>query len=229
MSLNEKQDPTDAAEFLLAQREEVYGNRKENMRRTALMWSGFLGVTIHDWQVPIMMSLYKMYRLGVTPDYSDNIDDVDGWNKMFREILGDDLIQARTVEEYLTLKHGPATPVPREERKLIGNSPYTSEDLIQITDNLRVELGELSPGEDEAFRDALHDSQFPPEYAEDAPDTASSEGRAMDEFTLRRQAKLRHPSSGLTSEFLHRYHKLNNEGDEKGPDKLDPDSPDTGA
>lgn len=171
------QNNTDNAAFLLAQRAEVYGDRIENMVRTAQMWSGFLGHEIQAWQVPAMMAIYKMYRLGITPDYSDNIDDVDGWMLMFREVMGDDLIQARTVEEFLTKKHGPATRVPNENE--------VEEDF--------------SPSGDEAFRDTLHDMQFP-------ADTAASEGAAIDEFTTRRLQK-----EAEQSRYFHPYHKLNNE------------------
>lgn len=202
---SKKLTTAEEADLLLAQRQEVYGDRLENMRRTALMWSGFLGFEIKPWQVPAMMSLYKMYRLGITPDYSDNIDDVDGWNKMFREVMGDDLIQARTVEEYLDKKHGPATRVPHEDE---AKFPLNSAEIMQVTDDLREALGEYSPSEDADFRDALHDGQFP----EDAPDTASSEGAAIDEFTRRRYRK-----EAEKSGYFHRYHKLNNEGEDDTP------------
>jgi len=93
---------------LLASRLAVYGDRPDNMRRTALIWSGFLGVTIKPWQVPVMMELYKLFRLGITPDYSDNNDDAKGWHKMFEEQMeadGTPIIHARTVEEYLERKN----------------------------------------------------------------------------------------------------------------------------
>ena len=205
---NKKLSTAEAADFLLAQRQEVYGDRTDNMVRTAMMWSGFLGHEIKPWQVPIMMSLVKVQRLAVAPDYSDNIDDVDGWNTMFRELMGEDLIQARTVEEYLDKKHGPATRVPHEDEVKF---PMTSVEIMQVTDDLREELGEYSPSGDEAFRDTLHDTQFP----EDAPDTASSEGAAIDEFTTRKLKK-----EAEKSQYFHRYHKLNNEtaDDTDGPD-----------
>lgn len=225
----------DAADILLAQRQAVYGDRVDNMRRTAMMWSGFLGFDIKPWQVPIMMSLYKTYRLGVTPDYSDNIDDIDGWNKMFRELMGDELIQARTVEEYLDKKYPQVKepgmlPEPEPEPAMDPAEFYaaiglqssilpeaagmthmlqmTSAEIMQQTDELRAELGELSPSEDEAFRDRLHDAQFP----EDAPDTASSEGRKIDAFLSRRAARrAQKESEAEVPRYYHRYHRLNNE------------------
>lgn len=88
---------------LLASRREIYGDRVQNMERTAALWSALLGIKIHDWQVPLMMSAYKMLRTFETPDYSDNSDDIDGWKKMFVEVMDANhggIVQARTVEEY---------------------------------------------------------------------------------------------------------------------------------
>ena len=102
-------------ETLLKSRESVYGDRIDNMVRVAQMWSGFLGHEIQPWQVPVMFALYKVYRLGITPDYSDNIDDVDGYMQMFREVIGDDMVQARTVEEYLAKVNGPKNPEAEAE------------------------------------------------------------------------------------------------------------------
>ena len=97
----DQEDPTQA---LLDSRRAVYGDRIDNMVRTAQIWSGLLGVEIQPVQVPVMMAAYKQLRMMMAPDYSDNIDDSDGWMKMAREILGEDLIQARTVEEYVAEK-----------------------------------------------------------------------------------------------------------------------------
>ena len=98
------EDNKTEAQELLDSRLAVYGDRIDNMRRVALMWSGFLGVEIKPWQVPVLFALYKQYRIAITPDYSDNIDDVDGYMLMFREVIGVDMVQARTVEEYLAEK-----------------------------------------------------------------------------------------------------------------------------
>ena len=88
---------------LLASRHAVYGDRIDNMERVAQIWSGLLGVEIKDWQVPLLMSAYKMFRTFQTPNYSDNSDDIDGWKKMFVEVMDANhggIVQARTVEEY---------------------------------------------------------------------------------------------------------------------------------
>ena len=95
------------AEELLASRRETYGDRVINMTRLAMIWSALLDHEILDWQVPLMMSAAKMLRAFETPDYSDNVDDVEGWTVMFREVMEANhggIIKARTVEEYKTKK-----------------------------------------------------------------------------------------------------------------------------
>jgi hypothetical protein len=105
--LNTGVDLEATADALLANRKEVYGDRIEYMENVAKMWSGFLNFTIEPWQIPIMEMLHKTYRVGRTPDYGDNVDDVDGWMVMFREYIEHrgGMIDARTVTEYLNIKH----------------------------------------------------------------------------------------------------------------------------
>ena len=93
-------------EELLAQRQQVYGDRVANMTNVGTMWSGYLrarfpDVDITAVDVSLMMAMYKEYRMSVEPSYSDNIDDVDGYMAMARECIGDDLIKARTVDEFI--------------------------------------------------------------------------------------------------------------------------------
>lgn len=124
-------EPT-AAEKLLASRRAVYGDRIDNMVRTAQVWSGLTGLDIQPWQVPLMMSAYKMFRVFVTPDYSDNVDDIDGWNLIFREVVGDEMVNARTVEEYLAEKARRVqellpkadTPAEPSTRKKANETPH---------------------------------------------------------------------------------------------------------
>jgi hypothetical protein len=99
--MSDKKETTDE---LLASRRAVYGDRVNNMERVAMIWSGLLGVEIKDWQVALLMDAYKMFRTFETPNYSDNSDDMDGWKKIFVEVMDANhggIIQARTVEEYL--------------------------------------------------------------------------------------------------------------------------------
>lgn len=129
---------TTDAQKLLNSRLAVYGDRVENMKRTALIWSGLLGFEVRPEMVPLMMSAYKMLRAEMAPDYSDNIDDADGWNVMFREVMEDagGIIQARTVEEYLQKKFSAEGSKTEEEtppaEMWLSNNPV---EYSQLSDN----------------------------------------------------------------------------------------------
>ena len=92
---------------LLDNRESVYGDRVDNMIRVAQMWSGILGFEVQPHHVPLMFVAYKTYRASITPDYSDNIDDLDGYAIMFREVVDAQggMVQAKSVADYLEKKH----------------------------------------------------------------------------------------------------------------------------
>jgi len=47
-----------------------------------------------------MLAAMKIQRSAKTPDYSDSSDDVDGYMAIFREVVGDDMIHARTADDY---------------------------------------------------------------------------------------------------------------------------------
>ncbi|USH45454.1 hypothetical protein SEA_DOTI_7 [Microbacterium phage DoTi] len=137
-------DKIETTDELLESRRAVYGDRVDNMQRVAAIWSGLLGVTIHDWQVPLLMSAYKMFRTFQTPNYSDNSDDIDGWKKMFVEVMDANhggIIQARTVEEY-EFKRTAAQNIASEvqagfhddydlNRKVRFPRPQTLEEIIE--------------------------------------------------------------------------------------------------
>jgi len=94
----------DETSELLEGRKATYGDRVKNMEAVAAMWSALKGVHFEPWEIPLLMSAVKMHRIFQSPDYGDSVDDVDGWMQMFREVMGDDLIQVRTVEEYIAEK-----------------------------------------------------------------------------------------------------------------------------
>lgn len=129
-------------EQLLAQRHQVYGDRVQNMERVAQMWSGYLGFEIRPVDVPAMLALYKMYRLNIEPEYSDNIDDVDGYMQMTREVIGDRLIKARTVDEFIA---------KRDERDRRVRSSHPSRARVEEL-NARAELRIREDDESEADR-----------------------------------------------------------------------------
>ena len=82
----------------------VYGEPTDTFARMAQMISGLLGVEIHAWQIPLILIITKMVRTNQCPTYSDNSDDIEGYLAIFRELIGDDMIHARSVGEYLELK-----------------------------------------------------------------------------------------------------------------------------
>lgn len=93
------------AQELLDSRLAVYGERVENMTRVAKVFSGILGTEVRPDQVPLLMVGYKTVRASQTPDYEDNVKDIEGYAIMFREIIGDDMIAAVNTDEYLAEKN----------------------------------------------------------------------------------------------------------------------------
>lgn len=101
----EKKDET---QELLDSRRALYGDVTVNMNAVAKMVNGYLdGVELRTGKrelegidFAMIMVLYKTYRFAVSPTYGDNLDDVEGYTRMIRQIMGDDLIAAKTPDEY---------------------------------------------------------------------------------------------------------------------------------
>lgn len=89
---------------VIDQRVQVYGNPVETFARIAEVWSGILGVTVDATDVPLCLIGMKLVRTTQAPDYSDNSDDVEGYLDIFRQLVGEDMIHARSVKEYVELK-----------------------------------------------------------------------------------------------------------------------------
>ncbi len=85
-------------------RRSVYGEPAISFPLVAQVWSGILGTEVRPDQVPLLLIGYKLVRASECPEYSDNIDDVDGYAKIFREVMGDKLIDARSVAEFVEKK-----------------------------------------------------------------------------------------------------------------------------
>jgi hypothetical protein len=90
----------------------VYGEPVDTFARMAEMISALLGHKVETWQVPLILVCTKMIRTNQCPNYSDNSDDIEGYLAIFRELVGDDMVHARSVSEYLEKKaaravHGP--------------------------------------------------------------------------------------------------------------------------
>lgn len=96
------------AQTLLDSRLAVYGERVKNMEDVAKVWSGILGFEVRPDQVTLCMMGYKLVRASGTPDYEDNIKDVEGYALMFREIIGDRMISAVNTDEYIAKKNHPS-------------------------------------------------------------------------------------------------------------------------
>lgn len=79
----------------------VYGEPKENWTRIAMVWSGILGIEVSAIQATLCMAGLKLVRSAYTPDYSDNLNDVEGYVNMTKTIVGDDMIDAQSTAEYL--------------------------------------------------------------------------------------------------------------------------------
>ena len=89
---------------MIDRRVQVYGDPLDTFARIAQVWSGILGHTVQPTEVPLLMAGMKMVRAQVMPDYSDNSDDIDGYIDIFRTLVGDDMIHARTVNDFITQK-----------------------------------------------------------------------------------------------------------------------------
>ena len=87
-------------------RNSVYGNPVETFSRIAEVWSGILGHTVNATDVPLCLMGMKIIRTTQAPDYSDNSDDIEGYLDIFRKIVGDDMVHARSVKEYLEKRGG---------------------------------------------------------------------------------------------------------------------------
>ena len=85
-------------------RRSVYGNPEEVFPRHAQVWSAIIGAPVTAEQVALCLIGYKLIRTADTPDYSDNSDDIEGYLDIFRKIVGDRMISARSVSEYMEKK-----------------------------------------------------------------------------------------------------------------------------
>ena len=110
--MSESTENRTVSEELIDGRRSVYGEPTDTFARMAQMISGLLGHEVHAWQVPLILVITKLVRTNQCPTYSDNSDDIDGYMVIFREIIGEDMVHARSVDEYLE-KRLPAEGVSR--------------------------------------------------------------------------------------------------------------------
>lgn len=136
------------AQALLDSRVAVYGERVENMTRVAKVFSGILGIEVRPDQVPLLMVGYKTVRASQTPDYEDNVKDIEGYAIMFREIIGDDMIAAVNTDEYMAEKNRRRAPVEELNKHARAyNSRYSDEEpTAQQAIRLQKEVPSYQPG-----------------------------------------------------------------------------------
>jgi Domain of unknown function (DUF6378) len=99
-------DPSDEVSVreMVEARKAVYGEPINTFSRMAQMWSAIIDHEIQPWEVPLMMVAMKIVRTTQAPDYSDNSDDVEGYLDIFRTIIGEDMVKASSVSEYVQKK-----------------------------------------------------------------------------------------------------------------------------
>lgn len=91
---------------VIDRRVQVYGDPVIGFAEIAAAWSVYLGHTVQAHEVPMMFILMKIIRSKTSPDYSDHSDDIEGYLDIFRKVIGEDMVKARTVNEYIEKKWG---------------------------------------------------------------------------------------------------------------------------
>jgi Domain of unknown function (DUF6378) len=103
--MTERMNPrSDLLHEVIDERVQVYGRPVDTFPRVAQIWSGILGFEVSAADVTLCLIGYKLLRTQVTPDYSDNSNDIEGYLDIFRQIQGKDMVHARSVEEYVAEK-----------------------------------------------------------------------------------------------------------------------------
>ena len=84
---------------------QAYGDKVGNMIDQAALINAYLsGREVQPIDVPMIMILIKVHRLGKMPDYADNYDDIEGYLSIARSVIGPDMIEATTAKEYAEIK-----------------------------------------------------------------------------------------------------------------------------
>lgn len=96
------QERTDVTAEVIDERIKIYGDPEVTFPQIALVWSGILGHHVNPTDVPLMLMGMKIVRTAQTPTYSDNSDDIEGYLDIFRKLVGEDMIPARTIDQYVT-------------------------------------------------------------------------------------------------------------------------------
>lgn len=122
----------DKIQDLLDSRRSIYGDVTINMDSVAEMVNGYLnGVEqrtgerkLEGIDFAMVMVLYKCYRFAVTPEYGDNLDDVEGYVKIIRQMMGDKIVAAKNPTEYHEATQ--STKEPTFDEIIQGDDPRPS-------------------------------------------------------------------------------------------------------
>lgn len=98
---------------IVNERAATYGDVFEMYERTAKVFGAILGIEVQSWQASLMMAGAKLVRTSITPNYSDNSDDVDGYMDIFRTLIGEDMVHASSAAEYQAKLAEMHVPPPR--------------------------------------------------------------------------------------------------------------------
>ena len=75
-----------AKELITADRNESYGDPKNNFEMIAALWSDYKGVQFEPHDVAAMMILVKIARVTTSPDKADNWIDIVGYGALGGEV-----------------------------------------------------------------------------------------------------------------------------------------------
>lgn len=133
LNYQNKEDPmpqeNEIVEEVIDGRRSVYGNPEEVFPRHAQVWSAIIGTPVTPEQVAMCLIGYKLIRTADAPDYSDNSDDIEGYLDIFRKIVGDRMISARSVSEYMEKKAERAMPFPEVfDQEALFEFPHPEDD-----------------------------------------------------------------------------------------------------
>ena len=84
----------------------AYGDKVQNQVEQADMINAYLsGRKVQPVDVPMILILIKVHRIGKMPDYKDSYDDVEGYLSIAKDVIGSDMIEATTAKEYMEIKN----------------------------------------------------------------------------------------------------------------------------
>lgn len=75
-----------ASDVINGDRQEAYGDPKDNLERTAMLWSAFMGVPFSGYEVAVCLALVKVSRLASDPLRLDSFIDLAAYAAIAGEL-----------------------------------------------------------------------------------------------------------------------------------------------